>query len=89
MKELFIVGKDGCVKKINATITISESFSKMEEGFSSYNHSCSGVIENARELKKQLDKLLYRKSYFERFYDSVSNFLSGGKPFLPKELKSY
>lgn len=34
-------------------------------------------------------KIINMKKLFERFYDSVTNFLSGGKSFAPNELKSF
>lgn len=56
-----------------------------------YNHTFFGSFEHSEELKKQLEKLgrdlRKRKSRFEKFYDSVSNFLFGGKAFFTK--KSY
>lgn len=39
-----------------------------------------------RKLSIALRKL-DRRTKFEKFYDSVSNFLFGGKSTLPKELK--
>jgi len=34
-------------------------------------------------------KIINMKTLFERFYDSVTNFLSKGKSFAPNELKSF
>ena len=44
-----------------------------------------------KSLSNKIPDLVYkfRKSRFERFYDSVTNFLSSGKSFAPNELKSF
>lgn len=41
------------------------------------------TITEAEQLQSK------KKSLFERFYDGVGNFLSGGKSFVPGELKSF
>lgn len=50
--------------------------------------ACEGASKSFIEFHKSIN-LLKRKSRFERFYDSVTNFLSGGKSFAPNELKSF
>ena len=41
-------------------------------------------IEKLNLISKEV-----RKSWFERFYDSVSNILSNGKSFAPAELNGF
>ncbi|WP_035647368.1 hypothetical protein [Flavobacterium sp. ASV13] len=70
-------------------LTMAESAKVMSNAFGRLSDGFSGTTEYSRELHEQLKRLATKKSHFERFYDSVSNFLSKGKSFLPKELKSY
>ncbi len=50
--------------------------------------ACECASKSFIEFHKSIN-LLKRKSRFERLYDSVTNFLSGGKSFAPNELKSF
>lgn len=56
------------------------------------------AVEMKPKLKLTVDEFvkihtlaadLKKPSLFERFYDSVSNFIGGGKSFAPNELKSF
>lgn len=45
------------------------------------------TMEEMKKLNYHFNSI--KKSRFEKFYDSISNFLSKGKSFAPNELKSF
>lgn len=68
----------------------SKSPKKLRVVFSAKNEFTPKMRMRMEEMKK----LNYhfnqvKKSRFERFYDSATNLLSGGKSFAPNELKSF
>lgn len=83
MKTLFVKGVPPDIK------AGADSIKEMADAFGNYSQSLTVVTGYSHEFHQQLKKLAAKKSRFERFYDKVSNFLSGGKSFLPRELKSH
>lgn len=67
--------------KPKVKITITEAYQLQE--------ICKESNIDFPELDKFLFKLNDKRSLFERFYDLVGKFLSGGKSFAPNELKSF
>lgn len=41
------------------------------------------------KISQELSNIKNRKSLFERFYNTVSQFIGGGKSFAPAELKGF
>lgn len=70
------------VNKLNG-ISNELNLPKMFTCGENFNPKISGIIPMFEYTKT------IKKSRFERFYDSVTNFLSGGKSFAPNECKTF
>ncbi|SHG28142.1 hypothetical protein [Flavobacterium johnsoniae] len=61
----------------------------LRKAFSAVSKATQRLSIALSEIDNRSRLEIDNRSRFEKLYDSVTNFLSGGKSFLPKELKSY
>jgi len=53
-----------------------------------FNHSLQKTANSFKDLAVVLNKI-DKRSRFEKFYDFMTDLLSDGRSFVPKELKSF
>lgn len=77
--------------KLKLTVDEFVKTNTIDQDFKNQLEKCVSDMEFA---KKSMDKAFARmlepkKTLFERFYDTVGNWLGGGKSFAPDECKSF